>query len=158
MYYSRFDTDLCEIILAGDEKGLKQLHLNTGEGKRVFEIQPEWERREDFFRDIKGQILEYLHSGRTDFDIKVTPAGTDFQKKVWNQLRQIPYGETRTYGEIARAIGREKASRAVGAANSRNPLPLIIPCHRVIGEGGALTGFAHGIAIKKKLIEMEKTI
>ncbi|GAB6147081.1 methylated-DNA--[protein]-cysteine S-methyltransferase [Desulfocicer niacini] len=156
MYYTKFNTRFCEVILAGDEKGLSHLHLNTGEGSRKFGIQEEWELKPAFFEDIKTQILEFLDGSRKTFDVRLNPAGTEFQKKVWEQLRKIPFGHLASYGEIAKQLGNPKASRAVGAANGKNPIPLIIPCHRVVGANGDLTGFAHGLAIKEKLIGLEK--
>ena len=101
------------------------------------------------------QITEYFKKERTIFDIPIDPAGTEFQKKVWNQLLKIPYGQCITYGEQAKRIGSPKASRAVGAANGKNPIGLVIPCHRVIGTSGKLIGFAGGLEMKKKLIEHE---
>lgn len=155
MYYTRFSTDLCEIILAGDEEGLKHLHLNTGEGKRSFEILPEWRRNDQFFNEAVCQIKEYLCGRRKDFDLNLSPDGTDYQKKVWEQLKKIPYGSFCSYGEIASNLGNKNAARAVGMANSKNPIPLIIPCHRVIGSSGKLTGFAHGLKIKQQLLDIE---
>ncbi len=155
MYYTRFNTSLCEIILAGDEEGLCHLHLNTGEGKRKFEVLPEWIRNDIFFEEIKNQIDEYIAGTRREFTVRLNPQGTDFQKKVWQKLSKIPFGELRSYKDIASSIGNEKASRAVGMANSMNPIPLIVPCHRVVGASGKLTGFAHGLEIKAKLIDLE---
>lgn len=155
MYFTRFQTDLCEIILAGDDKGLRHLHLNTGEGKRKFDISPEWQENTEFFTAAVTQINDYLAGIRKDFDINIAPEGTDFQRRVWRQLQTIAYGETRTYGEIAAELGSPGSSRAVGAANGRNPIPLIIPCHRVIGAGGTLTGYAHGLAAKQRLLDIE---
>ncbi|MBF8983850.1 methylated-DNA--[protein]-cysteine S-methyltransferase [Lutibacter sp. B2] len=156
MYYTRFNTPFCEIILVGDEQGLTNLHLNTGEGKRIFEISHEWILKDEFFVQSIKEIEEYFRGERKVFNIKLNPNGTDYQKKVWNELSKIPYGEVYTYKKIATNIGNEKASRAVGMANSKNPIPLIIPCHRVIGGNGKLTGFAHGLPIKEKLINLER--
>lgn len=158
MYYTKFNTRFCEIILAGDEKGLAHLHLNTGQGSREFEIQDAWELKPEFFKDTQSQILEYLAGKRTVFKVSLNPAGTEFQKKVWAQLRTIPYNSLVSYGEIAKKLGNPKAARAVGAANGKNPIPLIIPCHRVVGANGNLTGFAHGLAIKEKLIALEQAL
>lgn len=158
MYYTRFNTRFCEIILVGDEQGLTNLHLNTGEGKRTFEILDEWILNDDFFTEIINEIEEYFNGKRKTFNVKLNPQGTDYQKKVWNELCKIPYGEVYTYKQVATRIGNEKASRAVGMANSKNPIPLIIPCHRVVGSNGKLTGFAHGLVIKKKLIEHETLV
>ena len=156
MYHTRFDTPLCEVILAGNEEGLTHLHLNTGEGKRHFEIARKWIHNDVFFADAIKQIKAYFDGKRREFDVAVNPQGTDFQKSVWRELFAIPYGELRTYKDIAKAIGNEKAARAVGMANSKNPIPLIVPCHRVIGANGKLTGFAHGLAIKERLINFEQ--
>lgn len=156
MFFTRFESPVCEIILAGNEEGLRHLHLLTGEGKREFSVDESWVRNDDFFSETTRQILEFLADKRTKFDVKLNPQGTEFQKKVWAELCSIPKGETRSYKEIAQKIGNEKASRAVGMANSKNPIPLIIPCHRVVGANGNLTGFAHGLRIKQQLIEIEK--
>ena len=156
MYYTRFTTPLCQVILAGDETGLAHLHLDTGQGNRVFEIQPHWEENPEFFGKARTQILEYAQGKRLAFDIPIAPRGTEFQRAVWKTLCQIPYGRLVSYGHIAREMGKEKAARAVGAANGKNPIPLIIPCHRVVGANGSLTGFAHGTEIKAKLIALEK--
>ena len=156
MYYTRFDTPFCEIILVGNEEGLSNLHLNTGEGKRSFEISKEWILNETFFADTINQIKEYFRGKRTQFSVIINPQGTEFQKRVWRNLCKIGYGELCTYKDIAKAIGNEKAARAVGMANSKNPIPLIVPCHRVIGTNGKLTGFAHGLAMKERLINLEQ--
>ncbi len=155
MNYTRFDTPFCEIILAGDEEGLTNLHLNTGKGKRQFELPQNLVRNDTFFRDHKTQITEYINRKRKHFNVKLNPSGTDYQKKVWQALSLIPYGELRTYKEIAVVIGNANAARAIGMANSKNPIPLIVPCHRVIGANGKLTGFAHGLNIKEQLIKLE---
>lgn len=101
------------------------------------------------------ELDEYFKGTRTNFTIQLDPAGTDFQKAAWNFLRSIPYGETRSYTEQATAIGNKKACRAVGGANGANPIPIIIPCHRVIGQNGKLTGFAAGVDVKEKLLYLE---
>lgn len=108
-------------------------------------------------RAIK-QVTEYLEGKRTTFDLPLKVQGTEFQQKVWNALCEIPYGETRSYKQIAIAIGNPKAVRAVGLANNRNPIPIIIPCHRVIGHNGKLVGYAGGLAIKQTLLDLEKTM
>lgn len=102
------------------------------------------------------QLEEYFEGKRNFFDLPLNPEGTEFQKKVWNALKEIPFGETRSYGEIAKKIGNEKAARAVGMANNRNPISIIIPCHRVIGANGKLVGYGGGLDIKEKLLEVEK--
>jgi len=103
------------------------------------------------------QFDEYFDGKRKSFNLPLGLSGTDFQIKVWNALQNIPYGETISYGELATIIGNPKASRAVGMANNRNPIPIIIPCHRVIGHDGSLTGYAGGLELKRLLLELEKT-
>lgn len=103
------------------------------------------------------QLQEYFAGERTEFSIPLAPQGTEFQKKVWKALLRIPYGETRSYGEIAQMVGNSKASRAVGMANHNNPIPILIPCHRVIGKNGKLTGYAGGLEKKTALLELERS-
>lgn len=102
------------------------------------------------------EIQEYLAGRRTSFSVPLNPQGTDFQKRVWNALQNIPYGQTRSYKEIAQVLGNEKAVRAIGMANNKNPLPIFIPCHRVIGTNGDLVGYAFGLKIKQFLLDLEK--
>lgn len=106
-------------------------------------------------RAAQEQLQEYFAGRRRHFDLPLALRGTDFQRQVWSALRSIPWGSTRSYGDIARAIGRPRAVRAVGAANGANPLPIVLPCHRVIGAGGALTGYAGGLARKRRLLALE---
>ncbi len=110
----------------------------------------------EFTDKVFNQLLEYLNGKRKKFEIQYKLNGTEFQKNVWNALCDIPYGETRSYKEIAIAVGNEKASRAVGMANNKNPINIIIPCHRVIGVSGKLVGYAGGISMKEFLIKMEE--
>ncbi|MDE6624665.1 MAG: methylated-DNA--[protein]-cysteine S-methyltransferase [Alistipes sp.] len=107
-------------------------------------------------RRAERELGEYFAGRRRDFTLPLAPAGTPFQQAVWAELRRIPYGCTRSYGQIARAIGRPAACRAVGMANHRNPIAIVIPCHRVVGAGGALTGYAGGLEAKSRLLEIEK--
>ena len=156
LYYSKFTSRLCDIFLAGDDAGLKHLVMDTEQSGGRFSPPLSWKRNDDFFTDAIHQLREYLEGGRREFSLPLAPQGTVFQKKVWEQLQNIPYGETRTYGQIAAASGNPAAARAVGAANRNNPLAIIIPCHRVIGTDGKLTGYAYGNGIKKQLLELEK--
>ena len=107
--------------------------------------------------EAEKQLIEYFNKTRTKFDLPLAPQGTDFMKRVWKELIQIPYGETRTYKQIAQKIGNEKASRAVGMANNKNPIPIIIPCHRVIGANNKLVGYALGLDKKEFLLDLEKS-
>jgi len=156
VYYTIFNTKLCEIIVVGNELGISHLHLSTNEGKRQFKISVDWQRNDSFFIEAQQQITAYIAGELTIFALQLNLQGTVFQQKVWQELRKIPFGELCSYQEIARAIGNERAARAVGMANSKNPIPLIIPCHRVIGSNGKLTGFASGLNIKQKLIQLEQ--
>jgi methylated-DNA-[protein]-cysteine S-methyltransferase len=113
------------------------------------------EREAPVLVEAASQLREYIAGERRAFDLSLAPEGTAFQRLVWRALLAIPYGETRSYGEIARAIGRPAASRAVGAANGRNPLSIVVPCHRVVGASGELTGYAGGIAAKQWLLAHE---
>ncbi len=157
MYYTTFQSPLYRITLVGDEQGLQHLHLDSNKSKREFSISLDWEENDAFFSNTIEQINNYFSCKKPmQFYIRLNPQGTDYQIKVWQALLNIPYGEAQTYKEIASALGNDKASRAVGLANSKNPIPLIIPCHRVIGSNGSLTGFAFGVDMKAELLRLEK--
>ena len=126
-------------------------HHHTTSGQEVV-------RNDPVLRDTQQQLTEYFHGRRTTFDLPLAPQGTAFQEAVWQALQRIPFGETRSYADIASQIMRPKAVRAVGAANGRNPIPLIVPCHRVIGSDGTLTGFAGGLHAKKWLLGLEGSL
>ena len=113
------------------------------------------EMETELLRKVYGQLTEYFAGERKEFQLPIRLEGTEFQKKVWAALQTIPYGETRTYGEIAKQIGNEKAFRAVGGANNKNTVLIIVPCHRVIGADGSMVGFGGGLAVKKHLLELE---
>jgi len=124
--------------------------------KFEIEISSEWQQDSKFNSEAKKQFLEYLEGTRSKFDLKLNPKGSEFQKIIWNELLKIPFGETKYYQEIAIAINKPTAARAVGMANTKNPIPIIIPCHRVIGKNGSLTGYAGGTDMKALLIRIEK--
>jgi methylated-DNA-[protein]-cysteine S-methyltransferase len=146
----RVETPVGEMWLSQQGDALTGLRL-PGEGV------PEGELRETpLLMEAARQIREYFEGTRTAFDLPLNPEGTPFQAAVWAELAKIPAGETRTYGDIARAIGKPNASRAVGSANHHNPLPVFIPCHRVIGSGGALVGYGGGLPLKQQLLELEE--
>lgn len=111
--------------------------------------------RTAFERRVARELREYAAGRRREFTFRVEAAGTEFQRRVWRELRRIPYGETATYGEIARRIGRPGAARAVGAANGGNPIPIVVPCHRVVAAGGKLGGYGGGLSLKRRLLELE---
>jgi methylated-DNA-[protein]-cysteine S-methyltransferase len=153
MYYCYLQTPVGELILAGDEETLCRVEFPEA-GKRR-KPAPDWKYSEKPFADACQQLSAYFAGELTSFDLTLRPVGTEFQLEVLAELQNIPYGTTSSYGDIARRIGRPKAVRAVGAANGRNPIPIIIPCHRVIGSNGDLTGFAGGIPIKEALLRLE---
>lgn len=153
MYYSHMDSPVGRLLLAGDASGLRLIGFPRERMKR--EPQPGWREDREPFTEAVRQLDAYFAGELTGFDLQLAPQGTPFQLSVWRALRQIPYGQTLSYGELARVIGRPKASRAVGAANGSNPLPIVVPCHRVIGSTGKLTGFGGGLDIKAALLALE---
>jgi methylated-DNA-[protein]-cysteine S-methyltransferase len=153
MMYRHIPSPIGELLLAGDDQGLKFIGFPKGKGQ----VQPQdaWLLNPDCFENAESQLKEYFAGERTTFDFAMVPTGTSFQLQVLEALQSIPAGETRTYLDIAQQIGNPKAVRAVGAANGRNPLPIVIPCHRVIGSDGSLTGFGGGVETKLFLLELE---
>jgi methylated-DNA-[protein]-cysteine S-methyltransferase len=119
---------------------------------------PGWRQSAAPFREVERQLREYFRGKRTAFDLRLHPKGTPFQLAVWKALAEIPYGQTRSYGDVARAVGRPSAVRAVGLANGRNPLPIVVPCHRVIGASGKLVGYGGGLAVKQALLDREREV
>jgi methylated-DNA-[protein]-cysteine S-methyltransferase len=115
------------------------------------------DRRDEGFEEVRSQLAEYFAGERTGFTLPLAPRGDEFQQRVWRLLREIPFGETRTYGELARRLGKVSLAQAVGAANARNPLSVIVPCHRVVGADGALTGYAGGLERKRFLLDLESS-
>ncbi|MEP6853459.1 MAG: methylated-DNA--[protein]-cysteine S-methyltransferase [bacterium] len=143
-----------ERIAPGGRPALLLTGLYTYGHSRV--AQAGWERDDEIFADVRGQLDEYFAGRRRDFDVLLASGGTPFQRSVWQALRAIPYGGTTSYGAIASGLGAPKASRAVGAANGRNPISIIVPCHRVIRGTGALTGYAGGTETKRWLLAHER--
>lgn len=156
MYYDFFETGLIgTLTLAGDETGLRYIQFEKEKKPAI--IRDVWKKKPDFFAPLKAQLRAYFKRELKQFDIPLAPVGTPFQLKVWQALRSIPYGELVSYKTIAKAISNPKAVRAVGGANGRNPIPIIVPCHRVIGSDGSLTGFGGGLQTKKRLIDLERS-
>jgi methylated-DNA-[protein]-cysteine S-methyltransferase len=153
MYYCYLNTPIGDLLLAGDDEALTLVSFPEGSMRR--EPDPDCIYVEKPFAVARVQLTEYFGGKRRDFDLALRPNGTVFQLGVLDALQQIPYGTTVSYGDIAERIGRPKAVRAVGAANGRNPIPIIIPCHRVIGSSGDLTGFGGGLPTKKALLRLE---
>ena len=149
LFYSRFSSPVGPLLLAVSEHGL--VTLEFGRGK----IAAGWVESEEKTAACARQLGEYFAGRRRRFDLRLDLRGTAFQKRCWRELLKIPYGETRSYADIARAIGNPGAVRAVGLANGQNPIAIIVPCHRVIGSDGSLTGYGGGLETKRKLLELE---
>jgi methylated-DNA-[protein]-cysteine S-methyltransferase len=156
VWYDYLSTPIGNLLLAADATGLREVWFETGKHKK--EPDPQWQRNAAKVAFAAKQLNEYFAGGRQDFDLPLHPIGTPFQVNVWHALAKIPYGATISYGELARRIGQPEAVRAVGAANGRNPIPIILPCHRVIGADGSLTGFGGGLPTKRFLLSMEDQI
>lgn len=152
--YATTESPIGELLLVGDGAAVAGIHMQGG--RRPASIGRGWLRAEEPFAEAREQLDSYFAGERIEFDLPLAPAGSGFQRAVWAALRDIPYGETATYGEIARRIGRPDAVRAVGAANGSNPIAIVVPCHRVIGADGALTGYAGGLERKRFLLELER--
>jgi methylated-DNA-[protein]-cysteine S-methyltransferase len=153
MYYCYLDTPIGELLLAGEDEALAMIGFPKGSMRR--EPEPDWIFNEKPLANARKQLQEYFAGERREFDLPLKLSGTEFQVSVLEALLGIPYGQTTSYGEIARRIGRPKAVRAVGAANGRNPIPIVVPCHRVIGSTGDLTGFGGGLDTKEALLRLE---
>src|ERR1700719_4924038 len=154
MNYDYVDTSIGPVLIAGDAEAIRRIAFPRN-GK-PFRPEPGWEHsaRGPVGEAIR-QLRDYFVGLRTGFDLPLAPEGTPFQRAVWRQLQDIPYGETISYGELARRVGNPKASRAVGSANGANPLPIVIPCHRVIAGDGTLGGFGGGLPTKQALLALE---
>lgn len=150
--YTYAETPIGSILIAGDGKAIVETYFAGAKPK------PDWIRDDDSLRDATDQLRAYFAGERQSFDLPLAPRGTEFQLSVWDALQRIPYGQTTTYSTIAERIGRPAAIRAVGAANGANPIPIIIPCHRVIGTNGSLTGFGGGLDVKRKLLALEARV
>lgn len=154
MYYTYMDSPVGRLLLAGDADALRLIGFSSGSMARGADST--WERRDAHFRGAVRQLTEYFAGRRRAFDLSLDLQVSEFQGRVLAALQAIPYGETRSYRDIAVTIGNPQAVRAVGGANASNPLPIVIPCHRVIGSGGGLTGFGGGMDAKRYLLDLER--
>ena len=153
IYWHEIDSAVGRLLLAAEDGALLRLHFQSG----PHPLRPprEWRRDAAPLADVSAQLQEYFAGSRRVFELPLAPRGTPFQLAVWRALRDIPYGETTSYGELARTVQLSNGARAVGLANGANPLAIIVPCHRVIGADGSLTGFGGGLPIKRALLMLE---
>lgn len=153
-YYTLVDSPLGQILLVGD--GTNLTGLNFQGGTQPMKIGMDWQQNDACFAAASAQLQAYFAGELQEFDLPLQPDGTPFQQQVWQQLLAIPYGETISYGKLAQRLGKPTAARAVGLANGANPIPLVIPCHRVIGSNGKLTGYGGGLPLKEALLAHEQ--
>jgi methylated-DNA-[protein]-cysteine S-methyltransferase len=151
--YAYCDGFLGRMLLVADDRGLRS--INFPASRRAERVQPEWRKDSAGFAEAIRQLRAYFAGELRDFDLPLALDGTEFQLCVWQSLRGIPYGETISYGQLAARLGNPKASRAVGLANGSNPIPIVVPCHRVIGSNGSLVGYGGGLENKKALLALE---
>jgi methylated-DNA-[protein]-cysteine S-methyltransferase len=153
MYWYETESPVGRLLLAGSGEALTRVQFQAG--PHPLPPPREWSHDAAPFAPVLGQLKEYFTGTRRAFQLPLAPQGTTFQRAVWTALLTIPYGETLCYGELARRVGLANGARAVGLANGANPLPIIVPCHRVIGADGSLTGFGGGLPIKRSLLSLE---
>jgi methylated-DNA-[protein]-cysteine S-methyltransferase len=151
--YSYIETPLGDMLVTRDDGGITGLDLPQSRHPR--RVSPDWTRDDAAFADIRTQLNEYFAGDREEFDLPLNAGGSPFQALVWDALTKIPYGETTSYGKVAVSIGHPDGPRAVGLANGQNPIPIIVPCHRVIGANGSLTGYGGGLDAKRWLLDHE---
>lgn len=153
VYYSRMESPIGNLLLAATERGLRYVYFGDALPKsKKWEV---WIESSQMLRPYEEQLQAYFRGELREFTCKLDLAGTEFQKKCWNALLRIPYGKTRSYAEIAREVGSPRAFRAVGQANHNNPIPIIVPCHRVITSSGTLGGYGGGLQMKRSLLKLE---
>ncbi len=155
LFYSRLDSAVGPLVVGVSRRGLVCLEFGKRPPTRLAGSPVQWLESPEETAPYARELEEYLAGRRRDFSLPLDLRGTDFQKKCWRELLRIPYGETRTYAQIARAVGRPRAFRAVGMANHSNPIAIVVPCHRVIETSGGLGGYGGGLDLKRKLLEME---
>ncbi|AYC33260.1 methylated-DNA--[protein]-cysteine S-methyltransferase [Pseudomonas cavernae] len=152
MHYRYHHSPLGPLLIAGDEQGLRLLHMDAAQ---PWELAADWHPDQGELNEACRQLDQYFAGRRQTFELQLAPVGTAFQRQVWQALQEIPYGRTWSYAELARHIAKPEAVRAVGTANGANPLAVVIPCHRVIGSNGTLTGYAGGLERKRLLLQLE---
>jgi methylated-DNA-[protein]-cysteine S-methyltransferase len=154
LHYAYVVSPVGPLLVAGSDAGLSLINFQTG--RHVRQPEAAWVEDRAPFEEAIAQLSSYFDGTLQRFELKLAPRGTPFQLAVWQKLLEVAYGETISYGELARRVGNPRASRAVGAANGQNPLPIVVPCHRVIGQQGKLTGYGGGLPIKELLLDLER--
>jgi methylated-DNA-[protein]-cysteine S-methyltransferase len=153
-YYDLIESPIGQLLVTGDGVNLTGIYMENHKSGPT--IASAWVRDPTRFDPVRQQLEDYFSGRRSSFDLAIVfEGGTEFQRSIWAELSAIPYGGTVSYGDLARKVGAPKASRAVGAAVGKNPISVVVPCHRVVGSGGAITGYAGGLARKRKLLELE---
>jgi len=158
LFYKKIKSPIGELKLVASSNALVAVLWEPERRNRVKLDTPKLAPEQPILLETERQLSEYFAGKRTQFDLPLEPDGSEFQKKVWQALRQIPFGRTQSYLNLAKAVGSPRASRAVGAANAKNPLSIIVPCHRVVGTNGSLTGFAGGLHAKAMLLALETRV
>lgn len=158
LFYKDMKSPVGKLKLVASSNALVAVLWEQGRPNRVKLDEMKFDPRHRVLIETERQLTEYFSGTRTEFDLPLQPEGSEFQKKVWQALREIPFGKTRSYLDLAKALGSAKAVRAVGAANGKNPLSIVVPCHRVIGSDGSLTGFAGGLEAKANLLALEARV
>ena len=153
LLFTTVDSPIGGLLLLGDGRALCGLHIQ--QGCKAVAVEPGWQRAEEPFGEVRSQLAQYFAGRRMRFDLPLAMRGTSFQNRVWDELQKIPYGRTATYGELGCRIGQPSAARAVGLANGSNPISVIVPCHRLVGANGALTGYGGGLERKQMLLSLE---
>lgn len=151
--YTEMESPFGTVVVAGTGGTIRSVRVMTNDGR--FGPPSSWQRADDVWPEARSQLRAYFAGTLREFSLPLDPSGTPFQKQAWALLREVPYGRTTTYGEIAEGLGQPNASRAVGGAMNRNPISVIIPCHRVLGKRGSLTGYLNGLDMKRRLLAME---
>jgi methylated-DNA-[protein]-cysteine S-methyltransferase len=154
LLHTTVESPIGPLLLLGDGEALRGLYMQ--QGRKPVHVSPSWRQAEEPFADARRQLDEYFAGERTSFDLELAAQGSEFERRVWKALSGIRYGETASYGEVAERVGAPGAARAVGLANGRNPISIVVPCHRVIGANGTLTGYGGGLERKRFLLELEQ--
>jgi methylated-DNA-[protein]-cysteine S-methyltransferase len=154
LLHSTVDSPIGPLLLLGDGEALRGLYMQKG--RKPVRVAESWRSSDRAFAKVRRQLDEYFAGERTEFDLELAADGSEFERRVWRGLEAIPYGETQSYGQVAERVGAPGAARAVGLANGRNPISIVVPCHRVIGADGTLTGYGGGLERKRFLLELEQ--